>query len=145
MTTTGILWPDTPSLPTTVAPSPRILNASVREIFLQLLDKKLEILIAGSWSLSTLSLERAGQLQGSIVQVSVQLGQELSPPKFCWKTGKGNRFKDGYSPEFLLLRAALHAYIHISRLLWQHVHRRRLLSNIHTVERMHRQFGKDDI
>ncbi len=77
----------------------------------------------GSWPLESLSVEKANHLQGNIVQASVQLAQEFLPPKLNRKTGKEYRFKNGYSPEFLLLRAALHVYIDISCLLWRHSHR----------------------
>lgn len=125
-----ITWPDNPPLPTSADPSPRIVNAldlpedeETRDIFSCSLDSKLEFIMAGSWPLETLSPERAGELQGSIAQASVQTAKELSPPKLSRRTGKGHRFKDGYSPEFLLLCAALRAYTDISRLLWRHVHR----------------------
>ncbi len=120
----GILWPDTPPSPCVVEPSPRILNApdlpvdvETRDIFTQFLDSRLEIIMAGSWPLSRITPERAG-----ILQASVQLAHELTLPKMRLKTAKGRRFKDGYSPEFVLICAALHAYTDISRLLWRHSH-----------------------
>lgn len=79
--------------------------------------------MAGSLLIDNLTPEREGLMQGNIVQASVTLARELSPPKPQQKTGKGHRFKDGYSPEFLPLRAQLHAYIDIGRLLWRHAHR----------------------
>jgi hypothetical protein len=57
----------------------------------------------------------------------------LSPPRPKRDTGKGHRYKDGYSSEFLLLRATLHAYTDISRLLWRHLHRAGRVSR-HEVE-----------
>ena len=116
----GILWPDTPPTPRMVDPSPRIINApdlpadeEVRETFTQSLEDRLEFIMAGSWPLNRISPERAGILQESIVQASVQIARELAPPKPNRKMGKGHRFKDGYSPEYLLLCAALHAYTDI--------------------------------
>ncbi len=79
--------------------------------------------MAGSPSLDNLTPEQAGKLQGDIVQASVKLTMELSPPKLKRRTGRGSRYKDSYSPEYTYLRAALYAYTDISRLLWRHLHR----------------------
>jgi hypothetical protein len=120
----GIQWPDNPPSPTLMEPSKRIINApdlpadeEVRDIFAQSLDSKLEFIMAGSWPLESISPERAGASQGSIAQASVQLTQELSPPKPRRQTGRGHRFKNGYSPEFMLIRISTGFFgdIHIDR------------------------------
>jgi hypothetical protein len=126
----GLIWPETPPKLLDTVPSPRILNSpdlpndgESYDLFAYELDAKMYAIMAGSPPLSILTPERAGLLQGKIVQASVATAQDLSRAKPNRTTGKGHRFKDGYSPEFLLLRAALHAYTDISRLLWRHTHR----------------------
>jgi hypothetical protein len=93
------------------------------EAFAQTLDLRIESILPGSPPLEILTPEQAGRLQGEIIQASVKLAAELSPPKHKTRMRKGSRYKDGFSPEYLLLRAALHAYTDISRLLWRHLHR----------------------
>lgn len=126
----GILWPETPPPLKLVTPSARITNASdlpedveVRDAFANTLDMRLMLIMAGSPPLDSLTPMEAGKLLGDIVQASVKLAHELSPPRPLCKTGKGSRFKDEYSPEFILLKAALYAYTDIGRLLWRHSHR----------------------
>jgi hypothetical protein len=72
--------------------------------------------------LDSLTPEAAGLLQGTIVQASMAVAHSLSSPRPNRATGKGHWYKDGYSSEFLLLQATLHAYTDISRLLWRHLH-----------------------
>ncbi len=105
----GIDWPETPPVSITRDPSPRILNVpdlpqdeKVLETFAHEMDLRLKTVIARSHPLDTLTPEQAGLLQGSIIQASVKLTAELSPPKCKKKTGRGCRYKDGYSPEYTL-------------------------------------------
>ncbi len=53
----------------------------------------------------------------------MKVAHSLTPARPARATGRGHRFEDGFSPEFLILRATLHAYTDISRLLWRHAHR----------------------
>lgn len=64
--------------------------------------------------------------QSNIVQTSVKLVQELSPPQTASKDGERISLQGWILPEFLLLYAALHAYTDISGLLWRHSHRAEL-------------------
>jgi hypothetical protein len=86
----------------TVQPSPKIPD--------------LQVIMAGSPPIAALTPEAAALLQGAVTQASVVVAHSLTPARPKRATGKGHRFKDGYSPKFLLLRAALHAYTDIDRL-----------------------------
>jgi len=48
----------------------------------------------------------------------------LSPKRVIRRVGKGSSFKNGYSPQFLVLKASLHAHVDIRRLLWKHTRER---------------------
>jgi hypothetical protein len=81
----GIQWPETPPPVALSAPSARILNfpdlpqdEETLDIFADSLDMQLPIIMAGSPPLSSLTPERAGKLQGAIVQASVTRARTLS-------------------------------------------------------------------
>lgn len=93
----GIVLPETPSVATVITPCPRITNMpdlpQDEEVLFNLgysLDLRLELIMAGSPSLASLSPEQAGHLQeGNIIHESVKIAHELAPPKRQNKTGKG--------------------------------------------------------
>ena len=70
--------------------------------------------------------EQAGRIQGMVVRASVDHAHALSPTPLTRRTGRGSSFKDGYFPEYLLLKASLHAHIEIRRLIWGRGHGRRV-------------------
>jgi hypothetical protein len=59
-----------------------------------------------------------------MVQLSVEQAKLLSPKRVIRRVGKGSSFKNGYSPQFLVLKASLHAHVDIRRLLWKNTRER---------------------
>ncbi len=65
-----------------------------------------------------LTPQHEGLVQGMVIRASVHQARLLSPARIIRKVGKGSTFKDGFSPEYMLLKASLHAHVVIRRLLW---------------------------
>ncbi len=71
-----------------------------------------------------MSPSRAGSIQARLVQLSVEQAKLLSPKRVIRRVGKGSSFKNGYSPQFMVLKASLHAHVDIRRLIWKHTRER---------------------
>jgi hypothetical protein len=67
---------------------------------------------------------QAGCIQARLVQLSIEQARLLSPKRITRNLGRGSSFKNGYSPQFLALKASLHAHVDIRRLLWKHTRER---------------------
>ena len=71
-----------------------------------------------------LNPSQAGRIQAKLIQLSVEQARLLSPKRIIRSLGRGSAFKNGYSPQFLVLKASLHAHVDIRRLLWKHTRER---------------------
>ena len=127
----GLQWPETPPALKKYTESTRITNhpdlpnnVDAIESFRDTLDN----LVADERILhpdtDQMTPAYAGRVQGKIVCLSVDLARRLSPKRVIRRMGKGSTFKDGYSPDFLLLKASLHAHVDIRRLLWKRTRKR---------------------
>ena len=121
---TGLQWPETPPLLRKYSCSTRITNypdlptnkATILE-FQHNLDSLVESEQILHPDIDQLTPTQAGRIQAKLVQLSVEQARLLSPKRIIRSLGKGSAFKNGYSPQFLVLKASLHAHVDIRRLL----------------------------
>ena len=127
----GIQWPETPPLLRKYTQSTRITNnpdLPTDKATIQLFKDKLDSIVENERILypdvDQMLPFQAGCIQARLVQMSVEQAKILSPKRIIRRTGKGSSFKNGYSPQFLILKASLHAHVDIRRLLWKHTRER---------------------
>jgi hypothetical protein len=127
----GIQWPETPPLLRKYSHSTRITNnpdlptdkATIQK-FKDALDALVESERILHPDIDQMAPAQAGCIQARLVQLSVEQAKLLSPKRVIIRTGKGFSFKNGYSPQFLVLKASLHAHVDIRQLLWKHTRER---------------------
>ncbi len=128
----GVQWPESPRLLRKHSESKRITNhadlpknQSTIDTFSNALDATVSD-IERRYRGIDITSEQTGRIQGMVVRASVDQAHALSLTPITPRTGRGSCFKDGYSPEYLLLKASLHAHIEIRRLVWGQGHGRRM-------------------
>lgn len=122
----GIQWPETF---TTALPkhssSVRITNhpdlpadKEIQAQFAAALDNAVDDIAMHQPNLEHLSPQQAGLIQGMVIRASVTQSRLLSPARIIHQVGKDRSFKDGFSTEYMVLKASLHAHVAIRRLIW---------------------------
>jgi hypothetical protein len=127
----GLQWPETPPPLRKYTHSTRITNypdlptdkARIKQ-FQETLDSLVENERMIHANIDQLAPFQAGCIQARLVQLSVEQARLLSPKRITRNLGRGSSFKNGYSPQFLALKASLHAHVDIRRLLWKHTRER---------------------
>jgi hypothetical protein len=127
----GVQWPESPSPLRKHSLSTRITNnpdlpsdkATIQK-FKDNLDSRIENERILHPDIDQMSPNQAGRIQARLVQLSVEQAKLLSPKRVIRRVGKGSPFKNGYSPQFMVLKASLHAHVDIRRLLWKHTRER---------------------
>jgi hypothetical protein len=122
----GLFWPDTPPpIMPKHSQSVRITNyldlpvdPKMLEKFSIALDSIVEDITWTQIPIEALTPTEAGRIQSRVVRASVEQARLLSPRRVIQKPGRRRTFKDGFSPDYLMLKASLHAHIDIRRLLW---------------------------
>ncbi len=110
----GLQWPETPPLLRKYTQSTRITNnpdLPTDKATIQLFKDKLDSIVENERILypdiDQMLPYQAGCIQARLVQMSVEQAKLLSPKRIIRRIGKGSSFKNGYSPQFLVLKASL--------------------------------------